>query len=116
MNQPADALPLEIDCAAVKSQLDAGGPLLLIDVREAAEIEIVAIDGVQVLPMSEITTRTAELPEDRSQHIVIMCHLGGRSLRVTEWLREQGYAQTQSMAGGIDAWAEQIDTKLARYS
>jgi adenylyltransferase/sulfurtransferase len=44
-----------------------------------------------------------------------MCHHGGRSLRVTQYLRAQGYTAVTNIAGGIDAWAEQIDPTLRRY-
>jgi adenylyltransferase/sulfurtransferase len=44
-----------------------------------------------------------------------MCHHGGRSLKVTEYLRAQGYTAVSNVAGGIDAWAEHIDPALRRY-
>jgi rhodanese-related sulfurtransferase len=45
----------------------------------------------------------------------VHCHHGGRSLRVVRWLREQGFSRAQSMAGGIDQWAVDIDPSLPRY-
>ena len=51
----------------------------------------------------------------RIDRIVVYCHLGGRSHRVATWLREQGFAQAQSMAGGIDQWAAEIEPGMARY-
>jgi len=38
-----------------------------------------------------------------------------RSLQVTDWLQQLGYEDVKSMAGGIDAWAVEIDTTLRRY-
>jgi rhodanese-related sulfurtransferase len=46
---------------------------------------------------------------------VVHCHHGGRSLRVAHWLREQGFANAQSMAGGIDRWSQEIDPSVPRY-
>ena len=64
--------------------------------------------------MREIPARIAELgaKEDR---IVVHCHHGGRSQRVTQFLRQQGYDQAQNMAGGIDAWSLDVDPSVPRY-
>ena len=63
--------------------------------------------------MRQIPEHARSLPRD--EHLLIMCHHGGRSLKVTEYLRAQGYTAVSNVAGGIDAWAEQIDPSLARY-
>jgi rhodanese-related sulfurtransferase len=47
--------------------------------------------------------------------VLIMCHHGGRSRRVTEYLRAQGLDNVTNIDGGIDGWAIEIDQKLARY-
>jgi rhodanese-related sulfurtransferase len=106
---------MEIDCRTVKEMLDAGGDFLLLDCRETDEHAKVAIAGATLLPMSEITDRLGELEPHRQRRIVVHCHHGGRSLRVADWLRQQGFAQTQSMTGGIDRWATEIDPSVPRY-
>jgi rhodanese-related sulfurtransferase len=111
----AEKLPLEITCQAVKARLDSGDDFVLLDCREADEYEIARIPGAQLLPMSELMARAAELDAHRGKDIVVHCHHGGRSMQVTRWLRQQGFDRAQSMAGGIDAWAETIDPSLARY-
>jgi adenylyltransferase/sulfurtransferase len=65
--------------------------------------------------MSELAARLDELESLRDSDLVIHCHHGGRSLRVTHWLREQGFAKAQSMAGGIDRWSRVIDPSVPRY-
>ncbi len=65
--------------------------------------------------MSEITTRLDELADARDAQLVVHCHHGGRSLKVARWLRENGFAQAQSMAGGIDQWSQEIDPSVPRY-
>jgi rhodanese-related sulfurtransferase len=52
---------------------------------------------------------------DPEKHIVILCHHGVRSMNVTAWLRQQGYEKTQSLRGGIDRWAREIDPKIPLY-
>lgn len=108
-------LPLEIDCHTVQGLLEKGTDLLLLDCREQDEYEIVRIDGALLAPMSELAERIVDLEPHRSRHIIVYCHHGGRSLRVAAWLRQQGFEQTQSMAGGIDLWSQTIDASIPRY-
>jgi rhodanese-related sulfurtransferase len=108
-------LPMEISPREVQLQLDAEDGLVLIDCRETEEHARAAITAAELIPMSEIQQRVAELDPYKHRHIVVHCHLGGRSLQVTHWLRAQGFAQTQSMAGGIEAWSQEIDPSVPRY-
>lgn len=115
MSVDKTSFPLEIDVFTVKALLDNGQDVLLIDCREQNEYDLVRIKGARLLPMSEISRRVDELEPFRSKHIVVHCHHGGRSMKVTQWLRSQGFDQTQNMAGGIDAWSTNIDPTLPRY-
>jgi rhodanese-related sulfurtransferase len=65
--------------------------------------------------MSEIQERIGELDGRQNDRIVIHCHHGGRSLQVAHWMRQQGYSNAQSMAGGIDLWAQEIEPGMTRY-
>jgi adenylyltransferase/sulfurtransferase len=105
------AMPLEIDVTTAADYLRQGA--LLLDVREPHEVAICAVAGSQPIPMRQIPENLATLPQD--QPILVMCHHGGRSERVTQFLRSKGYNQATNIAGGIDAWAQQIDPTLARY-
>ncbi len=104
-------LPLETDVATAAQQLRDGA--LLLDVREAFEVATCAVAGSRHIPMRQIPENLPSLPRDRL--ILVLCHVGARSLRVTQFLRSNGFAQVTNVAGGIDAWAEQIDPSLARY-
>lgn len=107
--------PLEIDCRSVKAKLDQQADFLLLDCREKTEYDTVHIPEATLLPMSELQTRVGELEPQKQREIIVHCHHGGRSLRVTNWLRAQGFPNVQSMAGGIDEWATTVDTSLPRY-
>lgn len=107
--------PLEVDCQAVKKKLDAGEAFLFLDCREPSEYATARIAGTTLIPMGEITGRVAEIESYRDSEIVVHCHHGGRSLRVTNWLRQQGFTKAMNMAGGIDQWSQVIDPSVPRY-
>lgn len=96
----------------LRSWLDENGPLLL-DVREPWEVECCALPGSVHMRMSEIPTRWAELEATRP--VVCICHHGGRSLQVALYLEQRGFRDVFNLAGGIDAWAREIDPTLPRY-
>ena len=62
-----------------------------------------------------LADRIADLEPHRQREIIIHCHHGGRSLRVANWLRRNGFEGARSMAGGIDQWSLQIDPSIPRY-
>jgi rhodanese-related sulfurtransferase len=111
-NEP---LPFEIDVQAVKQMLDQGDDFLLVDCREPAEHDTARIKGAVLMPMKTISAQVGELESRRGGRIVIHCHHGGRSVKVTQWLRQQGFSQAQNMTGGIDAWSKQIDSQVPIY-
>lgn len=94
---------------------DAARRPLILDCRTADEHAIAKIEGSVLIPMQEIVERLAELEPWRDKPIVVHCHHGVRSLRVTHFLREKGFTQTQSMKGGIDAWSVEVDPSVPRY-
>ncbi|MEM9826495.1 MAG: rhodanese-like domain-containing protein [Planctomycetota bacterium] len=108
-------LPLEIDVVSVKGMLDAGDDFVLLDCRGEDEHQTASIDAAMLLPMQELPDRVGELESHRDRHIVVHCHHGGRSMRVTEWLRGNGFPRVQSMAGGIEEWSNQVDSGVPRY-
>jgi rhodanese-related sulfurtransferase len=107
--------PLEIDVQVVKAMLDAGEDLLLLDCREESEHATARIAGSTLLPMNQIPQRLGELEPHRERAIVVHCHHGGRSMRVTQWLRQQGFTNVRKLTGGIDAWSLAIDPSVPRY-
>ena len=107
---------LEIDCLAAQARISAEGYTgLLLDCREQDEYDLVHVADSTLLPMSELARRVDELAPHRDREILVLCHHGMRSLQVATWLREQGFAEARSIAGGIDAWSCQIDSSLPRY-
>jgi rhodanese-related sulfurtransferase len=75
---------------------------MLVDVREPSEFQMLRVPGAVLLPLSGFTTRYEELPRDRP--LLIMCAVGGRSARATDFLRANGYPDATNITGGITAW------------
>ncbi|HVT74505.1 MAG TPA: rhodanese-like domain-containing protein [Lacunisphaera sp.] len=103
--------PLAVDPCTAAQWLREGA--VLVDVREAEELAICQLAGARHVPMRDIPSRVGELPRDRP--VLVLCHHGARSLQVTRFLRDQGFAQATNVAGGIDAWAREVDPTLERY-
>ncbi len=106
---------IEIDVQAVKQLMDDDQSFLLLDCREPSEHEHCRIEGAQLISMGEIPERLSSMEKWRDGRIVVHCHHGIRSLRVVNWLRDQGFSGAQSMAGGIDRWSLEIDPSVPRY-
>jgi rhodanese-related sulfurtransferase len=103
----------EISVHDLKHRHDAGGDFVLLDVREPDEIATASIPWAMTIPMMDVPARIAELPHDKP--IVVMCHHGGRSERVTRFLSANGYDNAVNLDGGIDAWAASVDPTVPRY-
>lgn len=87
--------------------------VVLLDVREDAELSLAAIDGAVHIPMGQIPARIDEL--DSEQTIVVMCHSGGRSAQVATYLSQQGFASVFNLDGGIQAWSRSVDPTIPEY-
>jgi len=89
------------------------GPLLLLDVRESWEVAVSTFPDALHVPMREIPARVDEIPVGRP--IVCICHHGARSAQVAMFLQHRGFEQVYNLAGGIDAWAIEVDATIPRY-
>lgn len=92
------------------------GPALWLDCREQDEYRICRIEGAKLLPLSNFAAIMDQiLPEDKNLAIIVHCHHGMRSLQAVQFLRQKGYPNTWSLAGGIDLWSLEIDSEVPRY-
>ena len=103
----------EISAPELKARRDRGDAPVVIDVREAWELQLASIPGVVHVPMNQVPARLSELSRDAET--VVMCHAGGRSLRVAHFLAAQGFTNVANLTGGISAWSEQVDATVPQY-
>jgi molybdopterin/thiamine biosynthesis adenylyltransferase/rhodanese-related sulfurtransferase len=110
----AEGLVPAISVPEVKAKLDRGEDFILLDVRDPHEWQISDIPvATHHIPKDEILEHLGEL--DTAREIVVYCKMGGRSADVVQMLREHGYTRLKNMAGGINAWARQVDPSLPVY-
>jgi adenylyltransferase/sulfurtransferase len=106
--------PDEVTVQEMKKALD--DPKLgikVVDVREPFEYEIARVEGVPLLPMSELQNRFTEL--DPNTQYYLLCKVGARSHSAMKFLREQGFKYVKNVKDGINAWSDEIDRNVPRY-
>jgi len=110
-------LPAEINPVEAAELLAERTPpeCLLLDCRTPEEYGTARIERAVLIPMQELPERLAEIEGWREKRLIVHCHHGVRSLRVTNWLRERGFSAAQSLRGGIEAWSTEIDPAIPHY-
>jgi rhodanese-related sulfurtransferase len=104
----------EVDASALAQAMAGDDPPLLVDVRTEPERSVAAIQPSLHIGLDRFVDRApAEIPKDRD--VVVYCHVGARSAQAAVWMKASGWSRARSLAGGIDAWSEQVDPKVPRY-
>jgi len=103
----------EISAPELKERRDRGEKPLVIDVREDWELQLARIPDVLHVPMNQVPARLGDL--SREAETIVMCHAGGRSLRVAHFLANQGFTNVANLSGGISAWSALVDATVPHY-
>lgn len=102
----------DITVQELKSRLDAGEQLHLIDVREPHEYEAYNI-GAKLVPLGQVMALQVDELEDWKDHeVIIHCHAGGRSMQAGLMLETMGFRNVKNLAGGMVAWKALMDGRL----
>jgi molybdopterin/thiamine biosynthesis adenylyltransferase/rhodanese-related sulfurtransferase len=102
----------EITPRDLKSRLDRGDDLFILDVREPHEFQICNLNG-HLIPLGELPRRVHEL--DSSREIVAHCRSGKRSAEAVDFLRKSGFRKILNLKGGILAWSDEVDPSVPKY-
>lgn len=105
----------EVTPRQVNEMRKVGDDFVLLDCRTTQEYNVARIEGATFMPMQEIATHLEKLRELANEQIIVHCHHGGRSLKVTQFLRENGFSNVKSMAGGIHVWSLDVDDSVPVY-
>jgi monothiol glutaredoxin len=89
------------------------GSLTIVDVRPPEERELAAIALPYAVLEAGGLERLLELPKDTP--LGFLCHHGGRSAQAAEHFRARGFSAVYNIAGGIEAWALEVDPSVPRY-
>jgi rhodanese-related sulfurtransferase len=97
-----DAEPVIAQADIAELPVEFGAAAVLLDVREDDEWQRGHAADAQHIPMGEVPNRLAEI--DQNATLYVVCHAGGRSARVAQYLARNGYAPI-NVSGGMSAWA-----------
>ncbi len=92
-------------------------PPLLLDVREEWEFEYCNIKGSILIPMGELASKldTLKTEIDPAREIIMICHHGIRSRQMGYYMEQAGFRNITNLDGGVEQWAEDVDTTMKRY-
>lgn len=103
----------DISAPELAERLKQGDHLRLLDVREPHELQISHLPGATLIPLGQLAARLSEL--DSAEDMVVFCKSGTRSTRALELLLSAGFRKVKNLQGGINAWAEKVDSSLPVY-
>jgi rhodanese-related sulfurtransferase len=106
---------LEIDPLQLADKLRRGERVYLIDVRHDWEHQLARLPDQALIPLHELASRIDEVQPEQTAQVVCYCHHGMRSLSAAAILRQAGFENAVSLAGGIDLWSRVIDPSVPRY-
>ncbi len=104
---------LRISPQELKSKIDKGEKIFLLDVRQPDEHNYAKITGSFLLPLNELPSKFESLSRERP--IVAYCHHGVRSLTATRFLVQKGFKNVKSLEGGIHLWSNVVDRSIPTY-
>jgi monothiol glutaredoxin len=101
----------QMSVTELKQKLDEDS-VILVDVRGLEERGLASLDAAK--PMDgELMQAIEAMPKDTA--LAFICHVGNRSNVAAEHFRKQGFTNVSNVAGGIDAWAKEIDSSVPTY-
>ena len=99
--------------ADVRRLLADTSDAMLLDVREPWEHDIAHIPGSLLVPFAQLPLKLPHLNPQKP--VVVVCHHGIRSWHAACLLEQNGFETVFNLAGGIDAWSQEIDAGIPRY-
>lgn len=85
----------------------------LLDVRSREEFEATHIEGSILMSQQTVQEIMGKWPRDRA--FVIVDHAGKQGLDAAAYFMGHGFERVRCLRGGIDAWAQEVDTNIPRY-
>jgi rhodanese-related sulfurtransferase len=107
-----DIVVVDISPGELRSRLETGEGLELLDVREPAELagELGSLENSLNIPIGSLVGRLSELEPMKDSEVVVVCRTGGRAHTAAQILMQQGFSSVRVLDGGITAWRAELET------
>jgi len=105
----------EVTPREVKKKLDSQEKFYFIDCRLPNEYAITKIEGATLIPLQQITQHADKLKGHENEEVIVHCKSGGRSMQFVQILRQNGFKNAKSMAGGILTWNKDVNPGGPQY-
>ncbi|MFK8031805.1 MAG: rhodanese-like domain-containing protein [Gammaproteobacteria bacterium] len=106
----------QITVVELSAMLSGGRPPLVLDVRESWELEVARLQNTLDIPMQQIPEHLDAIRDQLADRdLIVMCHSGGRSAMIVQFLAQNGFDKAFNLTGGIQAWSEQVDSTIPTY-
>jgi len=105
----------QMSAIELRDFLATGTTTVRIDVREDVELEFGVIEDAIHIPMQSVPGQLNELEKHKAETIVLICRSGKRSQQIGQFLEEMGFTDVINLAGGMNAWATDVDTSMTVY-
>jgi len=108
-------MPVNLNVLEFERWRQNGHPFYLVDVRTPEEHAIAKLPDSLLIPISELSSDIDRIQPPQGSELVIYCHHGVRSWHAAMYLEQSGFERVHSLAGGIDAYSQSIDSSIPRY-
>lgn len=105
----------EVTPREVKAMVDKGEKFVFIDCRNPNEFQITKIEGTELMPLPAIAQHVPKLRGKEGEKVIVHCRTGGRSMQFAQILKQQGFKDVKSMAGGILLWNKDVNPGGPQY-
>lgn len=109
-----DLIP-QVSVTELKALIDRGNKPVLLDVREAHELDICKLDYTVHIPLGDLRFQLDELEKYKDRELIVYCRSGRRSNIAAEFLQEAGFKNVKNLKGGVIAWSNEIDSSFRKY-
>jgi len=97
-------MAIDITAEELKTRINNGEKLNIIDVREVYEFEEKNINGILV-PLGDLPGRLDDFDGIKNEEIIVHCKIGGRSASAKAYMEKNGYSNVRNLLGGIVAYS-----------
>ena len=106
---------MEISATELKERLDRGEEIVLLDIRNAYELNLANLDNSLHIPQEQLMTRLEELSPFTDRDVVVYCRTGNRSQGCVQFLKSKGFQKVFNLTGGLHAWSDDVDPAVMKY-